>query len=85
MSPVLVLAMVNAPCARKLTARELAQCLLDPAAAMAAPGHMSSFFGEVKPTLQIAFAGMFGISEAQLSAAAKAFAIYSGERYPLAA
>jgi hypothetical protein len=85
MSHVLVLATVNAPYARKLTAPELAQCLLDPAAARAVPGHMSSFFGEVKPTLQVDFAHMFGISEAQLSAAATAFAMYSGESYPLAA
>lgn len=49
------------------------------------PGHMSSFFGEVKPALQVAFAGTFNITEAQLSSAAKAFAMYSGESYPLAA
>jgi len=35
--------------------------------------------------LQVGFAGMFDISESQLSAAAKAFAMYSGESYPLAA
>jgi hypothetical protein len=85
MSPVLVLTTVNAPCAKKLTALELAHCLLDPTAAKAVPGHMSSFFGEVKPALQIGFARMFNITEPQLSAAAKAFAMYSGESYPLAA
>jgi hypothetical protein len=77
--------MVNAPYAEKLTAPELANCLLDPAAAKAVPGHMSSFFGEVPPALQVGFAGMFNISKAQLSVAAKAFAMYSGESYPLAA
>ncbi len=46
---------------------------------------MSSFFGEVKPELQIGFANMFDITTPQLIAAAKAFATYSGESYPLAA
>jgi hypothetical protein len=35
--------------------------------------------------LQLGFAGMFDITAPQLSAAAKAFAKYSGESYPLAA
>ena len=85
MSPDLVLTTVNAPFSQKLDAQELADCLLDPAAAKAMPGHMSSFFGEVTPALQIDFAGLFNVSESQLSAAAKAFATYSGESYPLAA
>jgi hypothetical protein len=79
MSPALVLATVNAPYSTKLDALDLAHCLLDPAAAKAVPGHMSTFFGEVKPALQVGFANMFGISELQLSAAAKTFAMYSGE------
>jgi hypothetical protein len=85
MSPELVLTTVNAPYSIKLDALELAHCLLDPAAAKAVPGHMSTFFGEVKPALQVGFASMFNITEPQLSAAAKAFAAYSGESYPLAA
>ena len=85
MSPVLVLTTVNAPYSKQLDAHELAHCLLDEAAAKTVPGHMSSFFGEVDPALQVAFAGQFGISEIKLSAAAKAFAAYSGESYPLAA
>jgi len=85
MSPALVLATVNAPYSTKLDALDLAHCLLDPTAAKAVPGHMSTFFGEVKPALQVGFASMFGISELQLSAAAKAFAVYSGESYPFAA
>lgn len=84
MSPDLVLTTVNAPFSKKLDAQELVHCLLDPAAAKALPGHMSSFFGEVAPALQVEFAGMFDVSEPQLSAAAKAFAAYSGESYPLA-
>ena len=85
MSATLVLATVNAPHRQKLDAWELAQCLLDETAAKAVPGHMSSFFGEIKPGLQLAFAQQFNIPEAQLVAAAKAFAAYSGESYPLAA
>jgi hypothetical protein len=54
-------------------------------AALAVPGHMSSFFGEVKPDLQIAFAHMVNVSHEQLIASAKAFANYSGESYALAA
>jgi hypothetical protein len=46
---------------------------------------MSSFFGDVRPELQIAFAQMHGITDAQLVAAAKTFAAYSGQSYPLAA
>ena len=46
---------------------------------------MSSFFGEVSPALQIEFAKQFNVTHAQLVAAAKAFAAYSGASYPLAA
>jgi hypothetical protein len=83
--PALVLATVNAPYSKKLDAQELAHCLLDPTAAKAACGPMSSFFGEVTPELQIAFAQLHGITNAQLVAAAKSFAAYSGQSYPLAA
>jgi hypothetical protein len=84
-SPALILTTVNAPYSTKLTAQQLAHCLLDHAAAKAAPGHMSSFFGEVKPELQSEFANLFGINHSQLAAAAKAVSSYSGESYPLAA
>lgn len=80
----LVLTTVNAPYRRKLSARELANCLLDERAAEATPGHMSSFFGDVAPALQIDFAAEFGIAKGRLTASAKAFAAYSGESYPLA-
>jgi hypothetical protein len=46
---------------------------------------MSSFFGDVKPDLQMAFADMVNVSQEQLVASAKAFANYSGETYALAA
>ncbi len=84
MIPALVLATVNAPYREKLDAQGLAHCLLDHTAAKAKPGHMSSFFGEVEPKLQIEFAEQFGIPPAKVVAAAKAFAMFSGESYPLA-
>jgi hypothetical protein len=81
-----VLATVNAPHSQKLDAQGLVHCLLDPTAAKAKPGHMSAFFGEVKPALQLEFAHLYGMTDAQVKAAAKAFAAYSHESsYPLAA
>ena len=85
MNAALVLTTVNAPYWKQLSAQELVNCLLDETAAKAAPGHMSSFFGEVEPDLQVAFARKFNIDRETLVAAATAFAAYSGERYPLAA
>jgi hypothetical protein len=85
MVPALVLTTVNAPHSRQLSAQELVRCLLDPSAARAAPGHMSIFFGEVKPHLQVDFAHQFDVTDQELIAAAKAFAAYSGQSYPLAA
>jgi hypothetical protein len=84
MFPASVLTTVNAAYSKKLDAQALAYCLTDPAAAKAAPGQMSAFFGEVTPELQKAFAGAFGISEPELAIAAKTFAEYSREFYPLA-
>jgi hypothetical protein len=83
--PASVLTTVNAPYSNKLDAQALAYCLTHPAAAKAAPGQMSAFFGEVTPELQKAFASAFDISDAELVTAAKTFAAYSGESYPLAA
>jgi hypothetical protein len=85
MSPALVLTTVNAPHSKQLNAQQLADCLKNQAEAKAAPGHMSVFFGEVDPALQLAFANLFEITEPELVAAAKAFAAYSGASYPLAA
>jgi hypothetical protein len=84
MSPALVMTTVNAPYSKKLSAQELAYYLKDSQAAKAVPGHMSSFFGDVKPDLQYGFAALFDISGAQLEEAAKAFSNYSGATYPLA-
>jgi hypothetical protein len=85
MNAALILTTVNAPYSQKLDAQALADCLLHTEAALSVPGHMSSFFGEVKPDLQIAFADLVNISQEQLVASAKAFANYSGESYALAA
>lgn len=85
MSAALVLATVNAPHSVQLTAQQLACCLQDQAAAKKAPGHVSAFFGDVDPALQLDFASQFDITESELVAAAKAFSLYSGETYPLAA
>lgn len=85
MVSALVLATVNAPHSKQLSAQELVYCLLDPVEAQALPGHMSAFFGEVKPHLQYGFAHQFNVTDQQLLAAAKAFAAYSGQSYPLAA
>lgn len=85
MFPASVLTTVNAPYSKKLDALVLAHCLTHPEFAKAAPGHMSAFFGEVAPELQKAFAGAFNISETELAIAARMFAAYSGETYPLAA
>jgi hypothetical protein len=85
MSPAVVMTTVNAPHSKQLGVQELVDCLLDPAAAQSLPGHMSSFFGDVKPDLQLWFAHEHHISDAQLVSAAKAFASFSGEVYPLAA
>jgi hypothetical protein len=81
----LVLATVNAPHSKKLDAQTIAFCLTNHEAAKSNPGHMSSFFGDVKPELQIEFGGLFGIPPEQLASAAKAFAAYSGQSYPPAA
>jgi hypothetical protein len=85
MNPALVLTTVNAPHSKQLDAQELAGCLKNSAAAKAMAGHMSVFFGEVEPALQLSFANLFEITEPELVAAAKAFAEYSGASYPLAA
>jgi hypothetical protein len=85
MFPASVLTTVNAPYSKPLDAQTLVYCLTHPMAAKTWPGQMSAFFGEVAPDLQKAFASAFDISEAELAVAAKTFAEYSGETYPLAA
>ncbi len=84
-TPAAVLTTVNASYSDQLDAQALVDCLVDQNAAKQFPGHMSSFFGDVEPELQLEFARLFNISDAELVAAAKAFAKYTGESYPLAA
>lgn len=85
MSMTSILTTVNAPYSEQLDGEMLAHCLKVVSAAKEKPGHMSSFFGEVPPEAQKKFAASHGISEADLIKAARAFAKYSGESYPLAA
>lgn len=85
MSKTSVLTTVNAPYSEQLDGETLAYCLRVAGAAKEKPGHMSSFFGEVAPDAQKEFAAHYGISEAALIKAARAFAKYSGESYPLSA
>lgn len=81
---VVVVEKVNAPYRDRLEAEGIARCLRDPDAAKARPGHMSSFFGEVEPELQVEFAQQFGIDDERLAAAARSFAAWSGETCALA-
>jgi hypothetical protein len=81
----IVLTTVNAPYSLQLDEHALAYYLRHSAKARDVPGHMSSFFGDVRPELQLAFAELCGISPEDLIDAARAFASYSGESYPLAA
>lgn len=83
-SPILVLTTVNAPYSKKLDARGSSIVCWIPLRRRR-PAVMSSFFGDVEPELQIAFAEMYGINHDQLVAAAKTFAEFSGQSYPLAA
>lgn len=83
--PASVMTTVNAPHSKKLSDATLAYYLKHPVLAVAVPGHMSAFFGDVKPDCQMAFAAAFEISDVELALAAKKFAAYSGESYPLAA
>lgn len=85
MSKISVLTTVNAPYSEQLDGETLAHCLKVGAAAKEKPGHMSSFFGEVPPDAQKEFAALYGISEKALIEAARDFASYSGESYPIAA
>lgn len=78
-----VLTTVNAPYGEKLDGAALAHCLIDPVAAKSKPGHLSCFFGEVAPDAQKEFAASHGIAIEVLVDAAKVFASYSGESYPL--
>ena len=80
-----VLTTVNAPHSVQLDDAALAHCLADLDLAKKHPGHVSTFFGEVSPALQIEFAAEHQILAPDLKAFASAFSAWSGESYPLAA
>ncbi|RWL88907.1 MAG: hypothetical protein EOR68_32000 [Mesorhizobium sp.] len=80
-----ILTTVNAPYSVQLDDAALAHCLADFDLAKQHPGHVSAFFGEVPPALQVEFAAAHHISVADLKAFAAAFSAWSGESYPLAA
>jgi hypothetical protein len=84
--PVIVstLSTVNAPHRRKLSAEELAACVLDEEIARKNPGHMSVFFGELPLEQQEAFCASAGVGPGALGRAAAAFGAWSGENYPAA-
>lgn len=87
MSPAdsLVLSTVNAPNSKKLDAMMLVNYILAPAKSKTAAGPMSSYFYEVSPDLQLAFAEAHGISVVALKAAAALFDAWSGHKSALAA
>jgi hypothetical protein len=81
----LVLATVNAPYSKPLDEMMLVACILDFTKAKSAAGPVSSFFGDVSPSLQKQFASENGISADVLAMAAKQFGSWSGQTYALAA
>ena len=87
MAPVTasVLTTVNAPFREQLDALSLAHCISNIGAAQTKPGHVSVFFGEVSPQLQMQFAAEHEISTSELREVARAFAEYSGQNYKLSA
>jgi hypothetical protein len=82
---IIVLSKVNAPHAEKISAEELCACFIDFQKSKAWAGHVSSFFAEISPETQTAFAAQNGIDKPALVSAAKAFAAWSGEEYEIAA
>lgn len=75
----LVLATINAPYKRDISASKLAECLLT-----ADPGdwlvHVATFFTDVRPALVLAFAASHGISRSKLAEAYSAIRTGTGER-----
>ena len=80
-----VLTTVNAPYSVQLDDAALAHCLADIDLAKQHPGHVSTFFAEVSPALQVEFAVEHQIPVPDLKAFAAAFSAWSGESYPIAA
>jgi len=77
----IVLATVNAPYKRDISAEQLAQCLLA-ASVEGWPSHVVSFFTEIRTGLVLTFAAEHGIPDDRLVAAYQAMKAYSGESNP---
>jgi hypothetical protein len=81
---IIVLSKINAPHAEMMTAAELCACFFDIQKSKAWAGHVSSFYSEISPDLQVAFAAQNGIDKPALVSAAKEFAAWSGQSYEIA-
>lgn len=75
----LVLATINAPYKRDISASRLAECLLK-ADAGGWLVHVATFFTDVRPALVLAFAASHGISRSKLAEAYSAIKTGTGER-----
>jgi hypothetical protein len=75
----LVLATVNAPYKREISASKLAECLRN-ADAGDWLVHVATFFTDVRPAVVLAFADSHGISRGHLAAAYSAIKTETGER-----
>ena len=86
MSPVasMVLTTVTAPYGVKVSARELADRLQDPASAAVFDAPTFAFFSEVSPRLQAAFIEEMGVSRAAAAVVAALFSDAAGYALPLA-
>lgn len=78
------LSKINAPFRAHVSADDVAACIQSVEMAQQRPGHMSSFFGELSPEIQLGFVNAMGIDRQALVAAARAFSKWSGERYEIA-
>jgi hypothetical protein len=76
----LVLAKVNAPHRRMLSADDIVSLLSNPAKMRSAIGPMSSFFYELDLELQQDFARFHGVSPSSLDTATNLFDQWSGAR-----
>jgi hypothetical protein len=80
-----VLTTVNAPYSVKVSARELATKLRDPASAASFDASAFAFFSEVSPKLQTEFLEEMGVNRAEAVAVATLFSAAAGYKLPLAA
>lgn len=81
----MVLTSVTAPYGVKVSARELADRLQDPASAAVFDAPTFAFFSEVSPRLQAAFIEEMGVSKADAAVVAALFSVAAGYELPLAA